>query len=153
MLIIQRKIKYKNIASNIYYLKIINHIIHILGFNQEKFHKSNILRGNKLKSNYFKNLNEKLTNTWASIPLDLPKCNYKILKNDIMSKKKKRMPIFSYITLSILQRVNFYQINLSSCGCSLNGDCDYLKNLIYIFFYENLNGDLNYFCYLNKNIK
>ena len=48
--------------------------------------------------------------------------------------------------------MNFYQINLSSCGCSLNGDCDYLKNLIHIFFYENLNGDLNYFCYLNKNI-
>ena len=151
-LIIQRKRKYKNIASNIYYLKIINHLIHILGFNEENFHKSNILRGNKLKFNYFKNLNEKLTNIWGSIALDLPKCNYHFLKNDIMSKKKKRMPVFSYITLAILQRVNFYQINLSSCGCSLNGDCDYLKNLMYIFFYENLNGDLNYFCYLNKNI-
>ena len=67
MLIIHRKIKFNDIANNIYYLKIINHIIHILGFNQEKFHKSNIQRGNKLKSNYFKNLNEKLTNTGVQL--------------------------------------------------------------------------------------
>ncbi len=46
ILIIQRKIKYKNISSNIYYLKIINHLIHILGFNEEKLRKTNILRSN-----------------------------------------------------------------------------------------------------------
>ena len=63
------------------------------------------------------------------------------------------MPMFSYLTLAILQSLNWYQINLSSCGCSLNGDCDYFKYPISISFSQNLNGDIRLYCFLNTNSK
>ena len=90
-------------------------MLHILGFNEKKLYQSKILRRRVIKSGALRNINEKRTNNWYSkVYFQFPKSNYKSLRLDIMSKKKSRMPMFSYLTLAILQSLNWYQINLSS---------------------------------------
>ena len=60
---------------------------------------------------------------------------------------------FSSKTLSILQRLNWYQINLSLCGLSLKGDFEYLRFAIEIYITKNINGDYNLHCYLKNNLQ
>ena len=155
ILIINNKLQFKK-KENLYqyYLQIIHYMLHILGFNKEKLYQSKILRRKAINSGSLRNINEKITNNWYSkVYFQFPKSNYKSLRLDIMSKKKSRMPMFSYLTLAILQSMNWYQINLSSCGCSLNGDCDYFKYPISISFSQNLNGDVRLYCFLNTKSK
>ena len=136
-----------------YYLQIIHHITHIIGFNKDTLSKVNIFRNRALRLDIFKNLNEKSFNSWSPVSLEQQKNNYALIKQDIMSKKSnERIPVFSSLTLSILQSTKFYQINLSLCGCSLDGNCEYFRHPISISFQQNLNEDLNHYCYLNKNI-
>ena len=97
-----------------------------------------------------KNINEKTYGKWLSTFLEKShiKINY-----DIMNvKRNNRMLFFSAQTLIILQRLNWYQINLSLCGCSLNGNCEYLKHPIGIYISKYSNNERNAHCFLNENL-
>ena len=151
-LTIYNKIQFskKNISK--YSVQIIHKIIHILGFNELTFKKSKILKKKKLSFNLLRNIYEKGNNNWKSIIMKLPNSHYQSIKWDIMSRRINRMPIFSSLTLVALQKINWYQINLSLCGCSLNGDCEYLRYPINLSLFKNINGDIAFNCYFNENI-
>ena len=110
------------------FIQITHQIIHILGFNRNVFRSLRLLLNSRLRFYSLKNINEKTYGKWLSTFLEKShiKINY-----DIMNvNRNNRMLFFSAQTLIILQRLNWYQINLSLCGCSLNGNCEYLKHEI-----------------------
>ena len=154
ILFYNRNINYKN--NNIiekYFIDTIHHMIHILGFN--KFHfKNKILKFTNILFNEMKNINEKFLGKWVGIKLKKSFKHYAFFRNDIMSRRKNdRILLISSQTLYILQRLKYYQINLSLCGCSLKGDFEFLPHPISIYISKNLNGDYNSHCYLNINMK
>ena len=101
-----------------------------------------------------KNINEKFLGKWVGIKLKKSFKHYAFFKNDIMSRRKNdRILLISSQTLYILQRLKYYQINLSLCGCTLKGDFEYLPHPISIYISKNLNGDYNSHCYLNLKMK
>ena len=124
--------------------QIMHHITHILGFRYETFKNWRVYRNKNLNFNGLRNINEKTIDLWNGVKFKIPNTHYANIKNDIMSRKRNnRIPVFSSITLIILQRTRWYQINLSLCGCSLNGNCEYLRHAISIYINSNLNGDYN----------
>ena len=110
----------ENILLDINFNNMIHEIIHILGFQKQYFKKKNLL--NRFSRIYFyslNNINEKNNNLWFPLRLKFPQSDLKI-KNEIMSEMSADRSLnFSSETLSILQRLNWYQINLSLCGLSL----------------------------------
>ena len=57
--------------------------------------------------------------------------------------KKRNTIVLSSISLAI------YQINLSLCGLSLNGDFEFLRHYIGIYISNDLN---KIYCFLDENI-
>ena len=136
-----------------YFLQIIHHITHILGFSFNVFKKWNVLMKSKLVFYGLRNINEKSKDSWVGEKMKFPDSHYSDFQYDIMSSRKNgRTLLFSAQTLIILQRTRWYQINLSICGCSLNGNCEYLRHPIGIFIKKNLNNNYNAYCYLNENV-
>ena len=148
MLLINEKMgTYTKRSRNFYLMQFIHHITHILGF-KDKFMKKLMVK-KRLSFNSLNLINEKTYNKWQSTRM---KNGHYIGKNyDIMSKKNNRFLAFSSQTLVVLQNLKWYQINLGLCGCSLDGDCEYLKNPISIYISSNLNNDYNAHCYIDKN--
>ena len=155
VLFYNRKINYKtDEIIEQYFIDTIHHMIHILGFNKLYFYNHKILENRYINFYYMKNINEKFSGKWLSISLKNSFKHYNHFKNDIMSRRiNNRNLIFSSQTLYILQRLKYYQINLSLCGCTLKGDFEYLPHPISIYISKNLNGDYNSHCYLNINMK
>ena len=132
------------------FIQITHQIIHILGFNRNVFRSLRLLLNSRLVFYSLKNINEKTYGKWLSTFLEKShiKINY-----DIMNvNRNNRMLFFSAQTLIILQRLNWYQINLSLCGCSLNGNCEYLKHPIGIYISKYSNNERNAHCFLNGNL-
>ena len=148
MLLINEKMgTYTKRARNFYFMQFVHHITHILGF-KDKFMKKLMVR-KRLSFNSLNSINEKTYNKWQSSRM---KKGHYIGKNyDIMSNKNGRFLAFSSQTLVVLQNLKWYQVNLGLCGCSLDGDCEYLNHPISIYISSNLNGDYNAHCYLDKN--
>jgi len=81
--------------------------------------------------NEMKNINEKFLGKLVDIKLKKSFKHYAFFKNDIMSRRKNdRILIISSQNLYILQRLKYYQINLSLCGCLLKGDFEFLPHPI-----------------------
>ena len=155
ILFFNRNINYKKnkIIEN-YFINTIHHLIHILGFNKLYFKDYKILSNRNILFYYIKNINEKYLGKWVGINLKKSFKHYTNFQYDIMSRKKNnRILIFTSQTLYILQRLKYYQINLSLCGCSLKGDFEFLSHPISIYISKNLNGDYNSHCFLNINMK
>ena len=154
LLKINKKIRINNkVVMRDFITQIMHHITHILGFRYETFKNWRVYKKNNLNFNGLRNINEKTIDLWNGVKFKIPNTHYANIKNDIMSRKRNnRIPVFSSITLIILQRTRWYQINLSLCGCSLNGNCEYLRHPISIYINSNLNGDYNTHCYLNENV-
>ncbi len=140
--------------SYIFFRDVIHAITHILGFHKIHLKAKGLLK-NFLRVNFYslKNINEKENNLWYPLKISLPNYDFTI-KNDIMSSLPlQRILTFSSQTLAILQKLNWYQINLSSCDLSLNGDFDYLRHTIAISIVKNKNNDYSLHCYLKNNLK
>ncbi len=154
LLKINKKIKLNNKSvMRDYMIQIMHHVTHILGFRYDTFKNWRVYRNKNLNFNGLRNINEKTIDLWNGVKFKIPNTHYANIKNDIMSRKRNnRILVFTSITLIILQRTRWYQINLSLCGCSLNGNCEYLRHPIAIYINSNLNGDFNTHCYLNENV-
>ena len=144
----------KKKEMDLFFRDVIHAITHILGFHKIHLKAKGLLKSfSRIKFYSLNNINEKENNLWYPLKISLPNYDFSI-RNDIMSTLRlRRILTFSSQTLAILQKLNWYQINLSLCDLSLKGDFYYLRHTISISIVKNKNNHYSLHCYLKNNLK